>query len=78
MIDRIRAKIIKMEGMCSRPKYIVLSKPPALELFYQLNDIKGKAHSDDKLISFEVFTQGKIFGLELIILQTNKEIVEVG
>lgn len=73
MLDRLRAKMIAYEtGRGKAVKNIVLSTPPALELLFELNS------KVEKEITLNQMSEGELFGAKIIILDTNKEIVEVG
>ena len=76
MIDRIRDKTIRYESTrANKARYLILSTPPALELLYNVN---SKLLVGDKLKSPRDLERGELFGLKVIVLDTNKEIVEVG
>lgn len=73
MLDRLRAKMMKYETSRGRPvNNIVLSTPPALELLFELNK------KVEKEITLAQMSEGTLFGARVVVLDTNKEIVEVG
>lgn len=74
MLDRLRAKMMSHETRGRTVKNIVLSTPPALELLFELN---SKAYVE-KEITLNEMSEGTLFGAKVIVLDTNKEIFEVG
>lgn len=77
-LDRVRDKSIKFtKSTGNSPKYLVVSIPTGLELLYNLADAKLHPHVK-KPTELKDLDNAEIFGMKIVVLITNKEILEVG
>ena len=78
MLDRVRDKVINFERATgNQAKYVVLSVPPALELFLELKDRIVPPNPTHPLLLMQL-DGTSIYGVKIVLLRSNKEIFEVG